>query len=389
MSQRTLYLHIGCHKTGTTSIQHTLAENTEALAARGLTYFYRNRRTGENRAPRLHSWLRPVDEESLVPRGMGVAEPERLAQELAGCGGDVVVSSENFSFLFEEERIAELYAPLAAVFDDIRVICYLRRQDRHVVSHHQEGAKPFRKPEYDLFGYSPRAIPPWDPAHDLYLDYHRRLSRWAGVFGKESLALSVFDRALLRDGDVVSDFLHILGVTDFDRIADHNVSLGLPATKLGHLVKQPGTRRQQLLWGSVEQREQDALPMRPSRATARAYYERYAESNRRLEAEFRVTGTGALFDDDFSEYPDLPEDLWTEETANQAVRRLVEAFDALGLSELSADDLRDAALAIGPTKPEVAVKLLRIAVTLRPDGPLINRKLAEFEAAVATPDGTE
>ena len=211
-ARRKLYLHIGSHKTGTTSIQHNLAHNTEALAEHGLSYFYESRVPDKNQAPDLHSWLKFVDGERIAPFGMTVRHPERLVERLLATKGDVVISAENFSFFFGEQQIRDLYSHLTLVFSEIDVICYVRRQDRHVISHHQEGSKEERRAENQLFGHSGLAIPPWTPDHDLYLDYDRRLSMWADVFGRESLRVRVFDRARLRDNDVVADFFNQIGV---------------------------------------------------------------------------------------------------------------------------------------------------------------------------------
>jgi len=40
--QKTVYLHIGLHKTGTTFLQNVLRANTEALAEQGIIYPGRN-----------------------------------------------------------------------------------------------------------------------------------------------------------------------------------------------------------------------------------------------------------------------------------------------------------------------------------------------------------
>lgn len=375
---RKLLIHIGCHKTGTTSIQHNLAQNGEALAKQGLSFFYENAHSGERLLPDLHSWIGFVEKDKVVPHGMYVREPAKLADRLSQTQGDIILSSENFSFVFDEHRIAGLQEELAKVFSDIRIVCYLRRQDRHIVSHHQEGSKLFRKAEYDIFGHSTLSIPPYDPKHELYLDYDRRLSMWARAFGDQSLVLKVYDRKLLKNGDAVADFFDTIGIEDYNKVPDRNVSLGLQDIKLGHLINEAGLRHKQVLVNLLFATGRESRKMLPSQAVARAYYEHYRASNAALNARFKVSPHECLFEDDFSDYPETEQDRWPEEGANEVIRDLLRLFDA-NFTDLNADELRDAAMAIGKTKPAIAIKLLRIALALRPDGPIIRKKLQEYE----------
>ncbi len=385
-ARRKLFLHIGSHKTGTTSIQHNLAHNTEALAAHGLSYFYESRIPVDEPPPDLHSWLGFVDRERIAPSGMTVRDPDLLVELLDATRGDVIVSAENFSFFFGEQQIRELYSLLTLVFSDIDVVCYLRRQDRHVISHHQEGSKPLRRAENELFGHSGLAIPAWTPDHDLYLDYQRRLTTWADVFGRDALRIRVFDRTRLHGGDAVADFFNLLGVPTFTQIPDRNASVGRYRTKVGHLLNATPLVHHDLVSKVVRHRVEDGERARPSRQEAKDYYERFRASNAALQ-EWALPPGEVLFDDDFDEYDLQPFDRWDEDSANGVMTTLLEAMDAL-ISR--ADDqmvrrLRDTALDIGAEEPDVALALLRMAQEMRPDGRLIQRRLKEFEDLVQSP----
>ncbi len=389
-ARRRLYLHIGSHKTGTTSIQHNLAHNTEVLAAHGLSYFCESRVPVDKPPPDLHSWLGFVDREQIAPLGMTVRDPERLVELLAETTGDVIVSAENFSFFFSEQQIRELHSLLTLAFADVVVICYLRRQDRHVISHHQEGSKARRRAEYQLFGHSGRAIPPWTPEHNLYLDYERRLSMWADVFGRDALRVRVFDRSRLHEGDAVADFFNLLGVPTFSRVPDRNRSVGRERAKVGHLVNGTSLTHRELISTLVRDSVVDSGRALPSRQEARDYYERFRASNAALQ-EWALPPGEALFDDDFEEYDLRPHDLWDEDSANAVMTTLLEAMDTVASrTDQFVDRLRSTAVEVGSTAPEVAVVLLRMALELRPGGPLIQRRLREFEQLVAdSPNGDD
>ena len=107
MHNRTLYIHIGCHKTGTTSIQRTLQNNKHTLTHRGIQFFFRNFDNGKNELPDLHSWL--TYDEERIPGEMRLRDVERLAQELSQLESDVIISSENFSFVYD---LGEIQIPI-------------------------------------------------------------------------------------------------------------------------------------------------------------------------------------------------------------------------------------------------------------------------------------
>ena len=108
-----VWLHIGTHKTGTTTLQKFFFENKEVLLQRGLyyptegSYFYQE---GENHSLLAHA-LRNERPEFL---------PDNLTFTLEGCVNDIradirksdapeiVISSEHFSFNSTTEQVERL-----------------------------------------------------------------------------------------------------------------------------------------------------------------------------------------------------------------------------------------------------------------------------------------
>ena len=374
---RRLFLHIGAHKTGTTALQQSLHQNRLVLASCGVAYV-----EGPT-AAHLHAYLGPRTAGAFLPDGHMVLDPEALADRLASADQDTVVaSSENFSFFFHRAPIAALEQALRPHFDQIRILCYLRRQDRHAVSHHQEGAKSHRLAEGALWGHAPKALPDPSPAQDLYLDYDRRLGLWADVFGADKLDLRVYDRALLLDGDIFADALSVIGVTiaGLHPAGDRNVSLGAAQTKAGHLMNGLGVRPKAM--DAILTRIGNSGRLQPSQAEARGFLDHYLDSNRRLNARFRVASLPDLFNDDFDDYPATPHSDWTEAGANAALLAVLTQLPevATALSALSADDFRNAAVALQSKSPEVALRLINAAQELRPAGPSIGKLKAELES---------
>lgn len=376
-----LTLHIGSHKTGTTTVQATFQHNQALFLQRGLGYA-----RGPN-LPNMHQFLAYREPKAILPAGFKVHDGEALARALTQSGADhVFASSENFSFFFEQESIDELAAILLPLFKEVRIIVYLRRQDRHAISHHQEGAKPNRRPEIALWGHGLGALPEPAPEHWLYLDYDRRIAMWEKAFGTENLTVRVFDRKLLKGGDIVSDLLALMGVDDSGlvRVADVNVSLGRVMTKVGHIANE-ALGNDKVTAALLQALPASAERMLPSAAAAEAFLAPYRIGNRRLNQRLGITEFADLFPDDFDDYPEAgSEELTPEETA-LALRTVIRALGALhgASTPLAVDDLRMAASSLMKHSPDSALRLIKVAQEMRPNGPTIQKVRTQIEAALA------
>ena len=383
---RRLWLHIGSHKTGTTTVQDTFLFNKSLLQSRGLAFVHG---TTESH---LHQFVASIDPKSLLPSGYALNNPAAFAAHLArGPADEVFGSSENFSFFFTQKAIDDLAIALLAHFDDIRILAYIRRQDRHAISHHQEGARPERLPEGMLWGHALTALPEAAEHQRLYLDYDQRLALWENAFGRHSLHVRVYDRAFLANGDVVHDILGVIGLNEggtaedgLERVPDKNLALGQQKAKVGHLANAIIT--DPLLTRSLLR----ALPqtedrMMPSAEEARAFLAPYRAGNRALNARLGLTSHPDLFPDDFDDYPATATNLWTEDNANSALRTVIALLYSAGghKNSLTAEDLRNAATALKLKAPASALRFAQAAQRLRPTGPNILRLVADLEQRVA------
>ena len=369
---RELVLHIGSHKTGTTTIQHALASNYDALARQGARYVWKGK------YPNLHEFLVESDAFGIHGLGMRVRDMDGLKRLFDSARGTskVIASSENFSFFFEHEAIANLAQMIMNQFDAVRVVVYLRRQDSHAISHHQEGAKPDRTQEEILFGSAARALPD-SPNMVHYLDYCKRIGNWLDAFGKANVDVRVFDRTMLIDGDVWPDFIAAAGLTKVELIKprDENKSWGLTETKVSRILKSAGYKDDSIL-KIVSSLPKDA-PQLPGRLEAEAFYQTYRAGNAELA---RLLGRAEpLFPEDFSGYADSPNEEWTEES----VAGLVESFAMMCIDSdfgaLSAVELRDAALLARQAGcRDLSLALTNGARARNLDGPVIRGLLAEL-----------
>lgn len=383
---RRLSLHIGAHKTGTTSLQRTLQLNQKILNARGIAY------ACVAPAPQVHRYLGFLNPSRIFPSGFCVRDPQAFAEFLSQHASDhVCASSENFSFIFQQKVLDDLAVALRRKFDQIDILVYLRRQDRHAVSHHQEGAKPDRKPETELWGHGLDALPEPAEIQRLYLDYDARLMLWENAFGRQSLRVRVFDRALLLDGDIVVDAMQLMGLDSFGlaRVADCNLSLGHLQAVIGHLANDAFADKA-VITNLLEAFSWDDNKMLPTEPTARAFLAPYIEGNRRLNARLNISPEPDLFSNDFSDFPaERSGTLGHEDWAN-VLRVVIGALGtgATALRALTANDLRDAALALEKNQPQVALRFVTAAHENRPNGNVINRLKGDLERRLSAASGS-
>lgn len=127
----TCYVHVGTHKTGTTSLQMLLTRNERVLAEAGIHV----PRAGQAWPPSGHhniAWELNTDAR-FDPRQGTLAQ---LVEEIAAVQAPIAcVSSEDFEYLHEKpDRLEHLAASLQSAGYDARIIIYLRPQAEYAES---------------------------------------------------------------------------------------------------------------------------------------------------------------------------------------------------------------------------------------------------------------
>jgi hypothetical protein len=199
------FLHIGYPKAGSSAIQTTLLASRLLLRERG--YFFPRAPSGLCNAFTAHFHYAP---ETLFPycempdaAGRQAAMREDFA-ELEGRIGrnrrrSVVLSSESLIDL-PVESVSNIRDWLAERFDAVTVICYVRHPIPYASSLIQERVKQGATLE-EMANFRPtgRAA--------VFIN------TWARVFGRENMRVRPLDREQLCGGDVVADFLDLIGYT--------------------------------------------------------------------------------------------------------------------------------------------------------------------------------
>jgi hypothetical protein len=209
-----LILHIGTHKTGTSSLQTFLSRNTEILDAAGARYIQSAR--GAGKAHHELAWA------LRGKQGAQMSVWQDLREELfANAGFTNIISSEGFWFTDPADVKTQLED-----IRDLRIVMYLRRQDKYLQSLYKQSVTGGRKTEFSAWR---------EHSHDRG-DYLSVVERWAAQFGPDAIEIRPYE----RDGqsiDVVEDFATVAGLD----MAAH----GNPSKRKKH---NPSPRRELLLF---------------------------------------------------------------------------------------------------------------------------------------------
>lgn len=194
---KTIFFHIGTVKTGSTYLQRTMWEDRALLESLGVTYL------GVT-PPALHlpRWANAdfLDDPALHDTA------RRLIEEAPA---DRILISEEGWFA-RPELIAH---PLFDGFDK-RVIVYIRRPAELVAAWAAENAEPYNAiVERHGSGRGPVAFERGieDFARE-YADAMRKCFRQFDALGPEMVTVRPFEREALRGGDLLTDFLSVLGI---------------------------------------------------------------------------------------------------------------------------------------------------------------------------------
>ena len=209
-TMKTVVLHIGRQKTGTTALQSVLSENRAALSANGIWYPDAGRQNDAAHhllASCLNPHLSTIDESKALRMTLR-SEIETRPEPT------IVISSESFQAIRDLSRVQTFFDPYRVV-----IVAYLREALAWKQSawaqriHAQCYADPF------VLSATQHRV--------NYPEFYRR---WASAYRETRFVL--FERDRLIDGDVVSDFFtqidHAIPMHDIRQLtrSQDNPSLG-------------------------------------------------------------------------------------------------------------------------------------------------------------------
>jgi hypothetical protein len=196
-----LTLHIGLPKTGTTYIQGWLQARREALANIGVwvpaRHIYPHRLACAFIADAKRAARADVVHIRETPYALALDDLARGLRD--GRFAQCIVSSEYF-FEAEPRDVAALRAAAADVDVEVRIVAFLRRQDRIIESGYNQEVK--------AMGITARIAV---ASYQKKLDWLALFESWASVFGEANVTLVNFD-TVSRAGGVLAEFCRATGL---------------------------------------------------------------------------------------------------------------------------------------------------------------------------------
>ncbi|MGQ0622927.1 MAG: hypothetical protein ACT4QA_23975 [Panacagrimonas sp.] len=216
----------------------------------------------------------------------------------------ILLSAESFQdFGLGHIAAVRRYLPDA----DLRMVVYLREQAAFLESWRSQMIKTGSPPvEVEVLGESLVET----------LTFTRLLKPWRDILGREKMAVRVFDRSRFVNGDLIDDFLHVVGLPtqamhmDYARFSARNVGpgpkalglldvvnreLSVHAARMGFGSDHLRKALTSVLYSSVRQwpREERARMLTPEQRAA--FQQRFAADNARVLSEYLNDECPSLF----------------------------------------------------------------------------------------------
>ena len=213
----TVYIHVGTPKTGTSAIQVFFTKNRKLLKEKGVCYpdlgfDFPGIKSNRN-AHCLNAYIYDENHKRLRDRERETAE--QALEKLIGMLDrfpNFVLSDEQIwnNKDINTERLNHYKEKLAEAGADLKIIVYLRRQDGLLISRwNQEVKQNFNSvavmtcEEY---------LAASEKKEKKIYQYAQKLDEIAAVIGKNNLIVRRFSPKSWKDGSIIHDFMHEIGL---------------------------------------------------------------------------------------------------------------------------------------------------------------------------------
>lgn len=197
---RKVYIHIGMHKTGSTSIQNTLYDQLDDTSFMYADFGSPNHSAGvvsvfSSQPERLISKLKTQNHNGLEAFNKNILsnfenQLSKSNKENFLISGEAINSLENAELIRFKEYLLKH-------FSDIKVVAYIRSPTSYIQSAFQQRVKN------NLGKFA---------LDRLYPNYKQHFIKFDRIFGQEHVELWKFSPDKFVNGDVVQDFCHKIGV---------------------------------------------------------------------------------------------------------------------------------------------------------------------------------
>lgn len=201
-----LILHVGTHKTGTTTIQDTFALNRNVLAANGLVFPRIGKANGQHGL--VTDWIRLPDYYQLDTNSQEAWT--QLVRDHARSDRTVLISTEELSRGSPDSRVdLRRLRDLVSGFDDIKVVCCLRNQISFLQSIYLQVVKSGVHIPWGNFFESAAGS---RMATGLFLDYNDLLAHLEAGFSRDEIVFFSYEREVGTSGGIIGRMMAECGL---------------------------------------------------------------------------------------------------------------------------------------------------------------------------------
>ena len=213
-SKKRLHLHIGTHKTGSTSFQYFMRDHARVLSNAGFS-FYEGMKEIENHLELHVAAMRP-ERMSFSKEKYEIADIESFRHEVANNvsrhyaahpQSEPIFSAEGLALLRYPDELRTLGQLIEAERFDVRVLLVLRNRQAYLDSMRRQILKvPGRLPSQEPDSHRYVEDDSW------LVDYDHIRKLWADEFGPDNLTVIDYDAArAANDGNIIPPMLDAIG----------------------------------------------------------------------------------------------------------------------------------------------------------------------------------
>lgn len=193
---KTVFLHIGTNKTGTTSIQKQLTLHHQSLKKQGILY------PSSGQAGGVHyplSW------------GLGLGHPptgykhspehwSNVVNEIKQTDCQKIILSSECFIMLRNKMHAEIIKDYLSDFN-VKIVVYIRRQDKYLESVYSQAVKMGAEVPANIMDFYHNTKPTFN--------YLQVLRPWSEVFGKWNIKLNLYEDG--QTFNVIENFFKVIG----------------------------------------------------------------------------------------------------------------------------------------------------------------------------------
>lgn len=319
---KTLYLHIGTSKTGTTAIQNFCDENQTVLNRYGYTYpdfhyYYKGIARVRNARFLLGQIFHEDGTRDYEEEARRFDEAFDIIYEAFNTYDNVVISDEAiWSYGLRDGVWEKLSKELQKGKFVIKVVVYFRPQEEYLYSWWDQRIKT---------GLLVDSRYTWEEIQDRFTKvthpaYYSALEQVAKYVGKENILVRVFNKNRFVEGSIYADFLQTIGLKYSDEyqigVENRNLTLSKNANEIKRILngvpgldeKMNNRFRNILLQQTGDNPEKISFSMFSKEELA-DFREKYREENEKIAREYLRT------DEPLFEYSTVEKKKWTPEEA--------------------------------------------------------------------------